>query len=69
MPTDGFNIQQMNSQIFHTSCSGGPNETEMQSRLDLLKVTVSLKRSTDENRSVRGRKIYKTNNPSPPFKV
>lgn len=32
MPTDGFNIQQMNSQIFHTSTPDGPNEIEMQTR-------------------------------------
>lgn len=31
-PTDGFNIQQMNSQIFHTSVLDGLNEIEMQTR-------------------------------------
>lgn len=31
-PTDGFNIQQMNSRIFHTSTPDGPNEIEMQTR-------------------------------------
>lgn len=34
-PTDGFNIQQMNSQIIHTSTPDAPNEIEMQTRQTL----------------------------------
>lgn len=32
MPTYGFNIKQMNSQIFHTSTLVEPNKIEMQNR-------------------------------------